>query len=144
MKNVDVFVYSFWVQVEALFLIISRYIIFIVTMTFLHKFCFGTGLNHSTLQDFVRKEALYMLHHALEGSGGCAAFPAYNESFRLITRLAIGDKSSVVRIAAARCLKAFANIGGPGLGVNDFDLIASYCVKVRNISPRAILTRFSC
>lgn len=82
------------------------------------------------LQDFVRKEALHMLQNALEGSGGCAAFSAYTEAFRLITRFAVGDKSFVVRLAAARCLKAFANIGGPGLGVGELDSSASYCVKV--------------
>lgn len=82
------------------------------------------------LQEFVRKEALHMLQNALEGSGGCAAFSAYTEAFRLITRFAVGDKSFVVRIAAARCLKAFANIGGPGLGVGELDSSASYCVKV--------------
>ncbi|KAI4389310.1 hypothetical protein MLD38_001547 [Melastoma candidum] len=94
-------------------------------------------------EDFVRKEALYMLHHALEGSGGCAAFPAYNESFRLITRLACGDKSPVVRIAAARCLKAFANIGGPGLGVSELDLIASHCVKALEDPISAVRDAFA-
>ncbi|KAK1357514.1 HEAT repeat-containing protein 5B [Heracleum sosnowskyi] len=80
-------------------------------------------------EDFVRQEALQMLWNALEGSGGNAAFPAYAEAFRLIMRLAIGDKSFVVRIAAARCLTAFANIGGPGLGVVDIDNSSSYCMK---------------
>ncbi|KAG5516080.1 hypothetical protein RHGRI_036955 [Rhododendron griersonianum] len=54
---------------------------------------------------------------------------AYTEAFRLIMRLAVGDKSFTVRIATARCLKAFANIGGPGLGVAELDNSASYCVK---------------
>ncbi|KAL8123865.1 hypothetical protein AgCh_011749 [Apium graveolens] len=80
-------------------------------------------------EDFVRQEALQMLWNALEGSGGNAAFPAYAEAFRLIMRLAIGDKSFIVRIAAARCLTAFANIGGPGLGVVDIDNSSSYCMK---------------
>ena len=70
-----------------------------------------------------------MLHNALEGCGGSAASSAYNEAFRLIMRSASGDKSIAVRIAAARCLKAFANIGGPGLGVAELDSSASYCVK---------------
>lgn len=80
-------------------------------------------------EDFVRQEALKMLWNALEGSGGNAAFPAYAEAFRIIMRLAVGDKTFIVRIAAARCLKAFANIGGPGLGVGELDSSASYCVK---------------
>ncbi|XP_052195097.1 protein SWEETIE isoform X2 [Diospyros lotus] len=80
-------------------------------------------------EEFVRKEALHMLQNALEGSGGTAASPAYAEAFRLIMRLAVGDKSFTVRIAAARSLKAFANIGGPGLAVGELDNSASYCVK---------------
>uniref|UniRef100_A0A2N9GB44 Integrase catalytic domain-containing protein n=1 Tax=Fagus sylvatica TaxID=28930 RepID=A0A2N9GB44_FAGSY len=68
-----------------------------------------------------------MLQNALEGSGGSAASSAYTEAYRLIMRFAIGDKSFVVRIAAARCLKAFANIGGPGLGLGELDNSASYC-----------------
>lgn len=70
-----------------------------------------------------------MLRNALEGSGGSAASTAYSEAFRLIMRSATGDKSFAVRIAAARCLKAFASIGGPGLGVAELDNSASYCVK---------------
>lgn len=70
-----------------------------------------------------------MLQNALEGSGGSAASSAYTEAFRLIMRFAVGDKSFVCRIAAARCLKAFAHIGGPGLGVGELDNAASYCVK---------------
>ncbi|TQD71996.1 hypothetical protein C1H46_042482 [Malus baccata] len=81
-------------------------------------------------EEFVRQEALYMLQNALEGSGGNAAASAYTEAFRLIMRFAVGDKSFLVRIAAARCLKAFAIIGGPGLGVGELDSSASYCVKV--------------
>lgn len=71
-----------------------------------------------------------MLRNALEGSGGSAASSAYTEAIRLIMRFAVGDKSFIVRIAAARCLRAFANIGGPGLGAGEFDNLASYCVKV--------------
>ncbi|CBI33667.3 unnamed protein product, partial [Vitis vinifera] len=81
-------------------------------------------------EEFVRLEALHMLQNALEGSGGSAASSAYSEAFRLIMRFAVGDKSFIVRIAAARCLRAFANIGGPGLGAGEFDNSASYCVKV--------------
>ncbi|KAK7295809.1 hypothetical protein RJT34_18721 [Clitoria ternatea] len=80
-------------------------------------------------EEFVRQEALYMLCNALEGSGGSAASTAYSEAFRLITRSATGDKSFAVRIAAARCLKALASIGGPGLSVSELDNSASYCVK---------------
>ncbi|GFY86802.1 HEAT repeat-containing protein [Actinidia rufa] len=63
-------------------------------------------------------------------SGGSASSSEYTEAFRIIMRLAAGDKSFLVRIAAARCLKAFANIGGSGLGVAEFDNSVSYCVKV--------------
>ncbi|XP_062009645.1 protein SWEETIE isoform X1 [Rosa rugosa] len=80
-------------------------------------------------EEFVRQEALYMLQNALEGSGGSAAASAYTEAFRLIMRFAVGDKSFLVRIAAARCLKAFAIIGGPGLGVGELDNSASFCAK---------------
>ncbi|KAL6961020.1 hypothetical protein U1Q18_038782 [Sarracenia purpurea var. burkii] len=80
-------------------------------------------------EDFVRQEALHMLQNALEGSGGSAAASAYTEAFRLIMRLAVGDKSFTVRIAAARCLRAFANVGGPGLGIAELDHSASCCVK---------------
>ncbi|XP_042482269.1 protein SWEETIE [Macadamia integrifolia] len=80
-------------------------------------------------EDFVRQEALQMLQNALEGSGGSAASAAYTEAFRLIMRVGVGDKSFIVRMAAARCLKTFASIGGPGLGVSELDNSASYCVK---------------
>lgn len=76
-----------------------------------------------------------MLQNALEGSGGSAASSAYAEAFRLVMRFAIGDKSFVVRIAAARCLKAFANIGGPGLGVVELENSASFCVKAGLLFP---------
>ncbi|XP_043715583.1 protein SWEETIE [Telopea speciosissima] len=80
-------------------------------------------------EDFVKQEALQMLQNALEGSGGSAASAAYTEAFRLIMRIGVGDKSLIVRMAAARCLKTFASIGGPGLGVSELDNSASYCVK---------------
>ncbi|KAF6137275.1 hypothetical protein GIB67_036312 [Kingdonia uniflora] len=80
-------------------------------------------------EDFVRHEALEMLQNALEGSCGSGASAAYNESFRLIMRTGVGDKSFIVRIAAARCLKTFASIGGPGLGITDLENSSSYCVK---------------
>ncbi|KAJ4707111.1 HEAT repeat-containing protein 5B-like [Melia azedarach] len=80
-------------------------------------------------EEFVRQEALLLLQNALEGSGGGGAASAYSEAFRLIMRFAIADRSFVVRIAAARCLKAFAHIGGPGLGVGELDNSATHCVK---------------
>ncbi|KAJ9561951.1 hypothetical protein OSB04_007111 [Centaurea solstitialis] len=80
-------------------------------------------------EDFVRQEALQMLKNALEGSGGNGSSPAYAEAFRIIMRLGVGDKSFIVRKAAARCLKAFANIGGPGLGVAELDNSCFQCVK---------------
>ncbi|XVE72050.1 hypothetical protein DITRI_Ditri11bG0007500 [Diplodiscus trichospermus] len=94
-------------------------------------------------EEFVRQEALLMLENALEGSGGCAAASAYTESFRLITRFSIGDKAFVVRIAAARCLKAFANIGGPGLGVGELDSLASNCVKALEDSVTSVRDAFA-
>lgn len=83
------------------------------------------------LQDFVRQEALQMLQNALDGSGGLGASAAYSEAFRIVMRLGVGDKSFIVRIAAARCLMTFATIGGPGLGVTEIENSATYCVKVR-------------
>ena len=83
-----------------------------------------------------------MLQNALEGSGGSAAASAYTEAFRLITRFAIGDKAFVVRIAAARCLKAFANIGGPGLGVGELDSLASNCIKAGVLLCHLLLVAF--
>ncbi|CAH9088479.1 unnamed protein product [Cuscuta epithymum] len=80
-------------------------------------------------EDFVRQEGLHMLQNALEGSGGSAALTAYTEAFRITMRACVGDKSFHVRIAGARCLKAFANIGGPGLGVGELESSSSYCVK---------------
>lgn len=85
---------------------------------------------YQLLQDFVRQEALHMLQNALEGSGGNGPTPAYIEAFRVIMRMAVGDKSFIVRKAAARCLRAFANIGGPGLGVGELENSMTYCVKV--------------
>ncbi|KAJ8637016.1 hypothetical protein MRB53_011283 [Persea americana] len=80
-------------------------------------------------EDFVRQEALQMLQNALDGSGGIGASGAYSEAFRIVMRLGVGDKSFIVRIAAARCLKTFATIGGPGLGVVELESSATYCVK---------------
>ncbi|KAL8476600.1 hypothetical protein ACS0TY_029047 [Phlomoides rotata] len=80
-------------------------------------------------EDFVRQEALHMLRNALEGSDGSAASAAYMEAFRVITRVGVVDKSFRVKIAAARCLKAFANIGGPGLGAGELENCLSYSVK---------------
>lgn len=79
----------------------------------------------------MRQEALQMLQNALDGSGGIGASAAYSEAFRIVMRLGVGDKSFIVRIAAARCLKTFATIGGPGLGVAELENSATYCVKAR-------------
>lgn len=78
----------------------------------------------------MRQDALLLLENALEGSGGGGAAAAYQEAFRIIMRGGVSDKSFIVRVAAARCLKAFANIGGPALGIVEFDSSMSYCVKV--------------
>lgn len=93
------------------------------------------------LQDFVRQEALQMLQNALDGSGGLGASAAYSEAFRIVMRLGVGDKSFIVRIAAARCLMTFATIGGPGLGVTEIENSATYCVKVR-VPPQKKLCNF--
>lgn len=71
-----------------------------------------------------------MLHKALEGSEGSAASSAYMEAFRVIMRIGVWDKSLSVRIASARCLKALANIGGPGIGIGELENCLSCCVKV--------------
>ncbi|KAL1208787.1 Protein SWEETIE [Cardamine amara subsp. amara] len=94
-------------------------------------------------EDFVRQEAFILLHNALEGCGGTAAATAYSEAYRLITRFSTVDKSFVVRIAAARCLKAFSNIGGPGLGTSEFDTLASYCVKGIEDSESSVRDAFA-
>ncbi|KAM0896259.1 hypothetical protein ACQ4PT_023313 [Festuca glaucescens] len=80
-------------------------------------------------EDFVRQDALLLLENALEGSGGGGSGEAYLEAFRIIMRGGISDKAYIVRVAAARCLKAFANIGGPGLGMAELDTSMSCCVK---------------
>ncbi|KAL6876470.1 hypothetical protein ACP4OV_013042 [Aristida adscensionis] len=87
------------------------------------------GVSSSTEGDFLRQDALLLLENALEGSGGGASAAFYLEAFRIIMRGGISDKSFIVRVAAARCLKAFANIGGPGLGMPELDTSMSYCVK---------------
>lgn len=84
-----------------------------------------------------------MLHNALEGSGGNASSAVYSEAFRVITRIGVGDKSLSVRIRAARCLKAFANIGGPGLGTGELENCLSYCVKVLKFSCSIFVYLFS-
>ncbi|MQL75044.1 hypothetical protein Taro_007416, partial [Colocasia esculenta] len=70
-----------------------------------------------------------MLQNALEGSCGSGAPAAFSEAFRIITRVAVSDKAYNVRLAAARCLKTFANIKGPGLGIAELESAASYCIK---------------
>uniref|UniRef100_A0A0E0LC01 HEAT repeat-containing protein 5B n=1 Tax=Oryza punctata TaxID=4537 RepID=A0A0E0LC01_ORYPU len=80
-------------------------------------------------EDFVRQDALLLLENALEGSGGGGSGAAYLEAFRIIMRGGVSDKSFIVRVAAARCLKAFASIGGPGLGMAEIDTSMTCCVK---------------
>ncbi|CAA0839600.1 HEAT repeat-containing protein, partial [Striga hermonthica] len=94
-------------------------------------------------EDFVRQEALHMLRNALEGSDGSAASAAYIEAFRIITRTGVGDKSLSVRVAAARCLKAFANIGGPGLGIGELENCSSYCVKALEDPVKSVRDAFA-
>ncbi|PKA52839.1 hypothetical protein AXF42_Ash001820 [Apostasia shenzhenica] len=80
-------------------------------------------------EDFVRQDALQMLENALEGSGPLGASVAYSESFRIIMRFGLVDKSFVVRLAAARCLKTFASIGGPGIGETELENSMLLCLK---------------
>ncbi|KAK4416508.1 protein SWEETIE [Sesamum alatum] len=94
-------------------------------------------------EDFVRQEALHMLRNALEGSEGSAASAAYMEAFRIIMRTGVGDKSLSVRIAAARCLKAFANIGGPSLGIGELENCLSYCVKALEDPEKSVRDAFA-
>ncbi|KAL4341896.1 hypothetical protein GQ457_08G014460 [Hibiscus cannabinus] len=94
-------------------------------------------------EEFVRQEALLMLQNALEGCGGSAAASAYIEAFRLITRFGIGDRAFIVRIAAARCLKAISNIGGPGLAVGELDSLATHCVKALEDSVTSVRDAFA-
>ncbi|THU48918.1 hypothetical protein C4D60_Mb06t04050 [Musa balbisiana] len=81
------------------------------------------------IRDFVRKDALQMLGNALEGCGGSGPSTAYSEAYRMIMRVGVSDKSFIVRMAAARCLKAFASIGGPGLGITELENSILYCLK---------------
>ncbi|KAJ1259294.1 hypothetical protein BS78_10G142900 [Paspalum vaginatum] len=94
-------------------------------------------------EDFVRQDALLLLENALEGSGGGGGAAAYQEAFRIIMRGGISDKSFIVRVVAARCLKAFANIGGPGLGMAEFDTSMSYCVKGLEDSVSSVRDSFA-
>lgn len=71
-----------------------------------------------------------MLANALDGSGGHGASTAYLEAFRIITRVGVSDKSFIVKLAAAGCLKTFASIGGPGLGISELESSIAYCLKV--------------
>ncbi|XP_009403181.3 protein SWEETIE isoform X2 [Musa acuminata AAA Group] len=80
-------------------------------------------------EDFVRKDALQMLGNALEGCGGSGPSTAYSEAYRMVMRVGVSDKSFIVRMAAARCLKAFASIGGPGLGITELENSILYCLK---------------
>ncbi|CAD6336683.1 unnamed protein product [Miscanthus lutarioriparius] len=94
-------------------------------------------------EDFVRQDSLLLLENALEGSGGGGAAAAYQEAFRIIMRGGVSDKSFIVRVAAARCLKAFANIGGPALGMAEFDSSMSYCVKGLEDSVSSVRDSFA-
>ncbi|XP_021759988.1 protein SWEETIE-like isoform X1 [Chenopodium quinoa] len=94
-------------------------------------------------EEYVRKEALHMLRNAMEGCGGASAATAYTEAFRLIMRFGVVDKSPIVRIAAARCLKTFANVGGPGLGTAELDSSAFTCVKAFNDPNSSIRDAFA-
>ncbi|XP_051126760.1 protein SWEETIE isoform X2 [Andrographis paniculata] len=94
-------------------------------------------------EDFVRREALHMLYKALEGSEGNAAPTAYSEAFRVIMRVGVWDKSSSVKIAAARCLKAFANIGGPSLGTGELENCLFHCVKALEDPVKSVRDAFS-
>ncbi|XP_042445912.1 protein SWEETIE isoform X2 [Zingiber officinale] len=80
-------------------------------------------------EDFVRKDALQMLDNALEGCGGSGPFTAYSEAHRIVMRVGVTDKSFIVRLAAARCLKTFANIDSPGLGPAELEGSIVYCLK---------------
>lgn len=66
----------------------------------------------------------------MDGSGGTGSPAAYSEAFRIIMRVGVSDKSSIVRLAAARCLKTFGSIGGPGLGSTELENSIAHCVKV--------------
>ncbi|KAJ6840795.1 HEAT repeat-containing protein 5B [Iris pallida] len=70
-----------------------------------------------------------MLENALEGSAGSGSSTAYSEAFRIIMRLGVSDKSFIVRLAAARCLKTFASTGGPGLGFTELENSIFHCTK---------------
>ncbi|KAJ4781926.1 HEAT repeat-containing protein [Rhynchospora pubera] len=80
-------------------------------------------------EDYVRQDALLLLENALEGSGGGGAPASYMEAYRIIMRLGLVDKSLIVRLAAARCLKTFGSIGGIGLGMPELESSLGYCVK---------------
>ncbi|XP_078444054.1 HEAT repeat-containing protein [Wolffia australiana] len=80
-------------------------------------------------EDFVRQDAILMLQKALDGSGGTGSSLAFSEAFRILTRAAGGDKAYNVRLAAAKCLKTFADIQAPGLRVPELENAALYCIK---------------
>ncbi|KAG9458284.1 hypothetical protein H6P81_002792 [Aristolochia fimbriata] len=94
-------------------------------------------------EDFVRQEALQMLQNALQGSDGSGALTAYSEALRIIMRVGVADKSFFVRLAAARCLKTFANIGGPGLGVGELENCAAHCVKALEDPVQSVRDAFA-
>ncbi|PKU62053.1 protein SWEETIE [Dendrobium catenatum] len=94
-------------------------------------------------EDFVRQDALRMLESALEGSGSGGASAAYSESFRIIMRFGVSDKAFIVRLAAARCLKTFASIGGPGLLSTEIENSMSHCVKGLEDSVSSVRDAFA-
>ncbi|XP_038985409.1 protein SWEETIE isoform X2 [Phoenix dactylifera] len=94
-------------------------------------------------EDFVRQDAMQMLENALEGSGGSGASTAYSEAFRIIMRVGVNDKSLIVRLAAARCLKTFASIGGPGLGITELENSIIHCVKALEDPVQSVRDAFA-
>ncbi|CAN6482961.1 unnamed protein product [Victoria cruziana] len=91
---------------------------------------FGRRITSGLIETTYITAKLVKFHeNALEGSVGGGSSTAYSEAYRTIMRLGITDKSPTVRIVAARCLTALANIGGPGLGPTEFEHCATCCVK---------------
>ncbi|KAJ3692210.1 hypothetical protein LUZ60_012560 [Juncus effusus] len=80
-------------------------------------------------EDYVKQDALLLLENALSGSEGGGGPAAYTESFRIITKLGVTDKSFIVRLAGARCLRTFGSVGWIGLGVGELENSMAFCVK---------------
>lgn len=92
--------------------------------------CLLTCLLCNLEQVRVRQAGLQLLQDALEGSGGGGPTPAYVEAVRIIFKVGVSDKSSVVRTAAAGCLRAVAMTGGPGVGSGGLEACINLCLKV--------------